>query len=218
VNSIRRLTIAGAVACACAALSGCIGFHGPNDLRRSVASANNVRLKQNVGFSTNGMTLRMAKGLASPWVDQPLPKLKGIRRAQFGTYKIEPRSGFTPESMLRDFQLKGWTPAVRVTNPKGADETLVLVKEDRKGRLRGVVVAARDNDEITLARVRGDLDTFLANVLADDSFGIDIPYLGVAPRDHNEAAADIARREIRRAEAIAERARRMAGVKVPGRD
>jgi len=188
---IRRLTIAGAVAGACAALSGCIGFHGPNDLRRSVASANNVRLKQDVGFSTNGMTLRMARGLASPWVDEPLPKLKGIRRAQFGSYKIEPRSGFTPESMLRDFQLKGWTPAVRITNPKGADETLVLVKEDRKGRLRGVVVAARDNDELTLARVRGDLDTFLANVLADDSFGVDIPYIGEAKEEIVDAAGEV---------------------------
>ena len=188
---IRRLTIAGALVAACATLTGCFGFHGPNDLRRSVASANNVRLKQDMGFSTNGMTLRMAKGLASPWVDQPLPRLKGIRRAQFGTYKIEPRSGFTPESMLRDFEVKGWTPAVRVTNPKGADETLVLVKEDRKGRLRGVVVASRDNDELTLARVKGDLETFLANVLTDESFGIDIPYIGDAKEEIVDAAGEV---------------------------
>lgn len=188
---IKRIILAGAAVAACAFLSGCIGFHGPNDLRRSVASANNVRLKQDVGFSTNGMTLRMAKGLASPWVDQPLPRLKGIRRAQFGTYKIEPRSGFTPETMLADLEVKGWTPAVRITNPKGADETLVLVKEDRKGRLRGVVVAARDNDELTLARVRGDLETFLANVIADDAFGIEIPYIGEAKDEVVEAAGEV---------------------------
>jgi hypothetical protein len=188
---IRRLTVAAGALGACVALSGCFGFHGPNDLKRSIAGSNNVKLKQDVGFSTNGMTLRMARGLASPWVDEPLPRLKGIRRAQFGTYRIEPRSGHTPETMLADLKVKGWTPAVRITNPKGADETLVLVKEDRKGRLRGVVVAARDNDEITLARVRGDLDTFLANVLADDSFGIEIPYIGEAKEEVVEAAGEV---------------------------
>ncbi|MFG0274422.1 MAG: hypothetical protein ACF8QF_05145 [Phycisphaerales bacterium] len=171
-------------------LSGCIGFHGPNDLKRSVARAGDVRLKQDFGISTNGMTLRMARGLASPWVDEPLPRLAGIKRAQVGTYRIEAADGPLPASILADLEVSGWEAAVRVTNPAGADETLVLVKEDRKGRLRGVAVAARDGEELTLARVRGNLEKFLANVLADDAFGIDIPYIGTAKDEVRNAARD----------------------------
>jgi hypothetical protein len=197
-----RTLLALAVGALATTLTGCIGLHGPNDLKRSVASSGDVSLKQDFGISTNGMTLRMARGLASPWVDEPLPRLAGIRRAQVGTYRIEPKSGPLPAAILTDLEVRGWTPAIRITNPVGADETLVLIKEDRKGRLRGVAVAARDGEELTLARVRGDLDTFLANVLADDAFGIDIPYIGGATDEVRNAARD------------AREAREQAGVRI----
>jgi hypothetical protein len=197
-----RTLLALAVGALATTLTGCIGLHGPNDLKRSVASSGDVSLKQDFGISTNGITLRMARGLASPWVDEPLPRLAGIRRAQVGTYRIEPKSGPLPAAILADLEVRGWTPAIRITNPVGADETLVLIKEDRKGRLRGVAVAARDGEELTLARVRGDLDTFLANVLADDAFGIDIPYIGGATDEVRSAARD------------AREAREQAGVRI----
>lgn len=151
-------------------LSGCIGFHGPNDLRRSIARDNDVRLQQEFGISTNGLTLKLARGIASPFVGKELPRVAGISRVQYGQYTVVPRSSDEiPDRMLRDMKLDGWDRVIRISEASGGDEVCVYTK-DNGTILKGIVVAVRDGDELMLVRVKGDIEKFLATAMDSDWF------------------------------------------------
>lgn len=196
MNRLRTpLIVVGLATCAIV-LSGCIGFHGPNDVRRKVARQNDVKLKQEFGISTNGMTLRMARGIASPFVDEKLPRLKGIRRVQYGEYEIIPLRGGSSEITVRDLELKGWERVVRVSDPKSGEEICVYA-EERKGRLCGIVAIIRERDELKIARVKGNLEKFLANVMDHEWFDdINVPIMHANRKSREQPASlEVAIRE-----------------------
>ncbi len=196
-----RRSITGALvglALAAMLLPGCIGLRGPNDIKRKIARQSDTTIKQEFGIRTNGLTLKLARGIAQPFVDEKLPRMKGIKNVQFGSYNIEPYGSAPTDLRLRDLEIKGYDPVVTISAPKRGEEIRVFAKE-RNERLRGIIVANREGNELMLARVRGNLEKFLVNLMEDGIMGNDID-LGIfdnldRPRDDAPAVRVVAPEE-----------------------
>jgi len=172
-SEFPTVPLLGALALAALLLPGCVGFNGPNDIKRSIARQSDAEITQEFGIRTNGLTLRLARGLARPWVDEKLPRVGGIRNVQYGSYQIE-RIGSAPAGLrLRELEIKGYEPVVTISAPLRGEELRVFARE-RNDRLSGLVMAHREGDGLQLARVCGNLEKFLANFLEDEPFGVDL--------------------------------------------
>lgn len=171
------------------ALSGCFALHGPIDVKNNIARTNDVTIKQEFGLSARGSTLRLARGIATQFTDEKIPRMAGIRRVQFGEYKIV-GGDENPNMLLQDLEINGWEPVVRIIEPGAAEETRVFARE-WNGKLRGILFVQRSGDELMLARVKGNLDTALANIMEDmgDKMDMDgLPIFAGRKQDAEDAS------------------------------
>jgi len=166
----RGPRILGAVAlsalCAVALLAtGCIRFHGPRDLRRELSESAGVRLEREMGVTVTRSGVWLARWGMKFADDEDIPvSLKGVKRVQVGIYTVEglARGHESRSPLAMDALLDGWQPLVRIQ--EDGDEVVVLLDE-KKGRIRGMVVVVAERDEWVLVRLKGDLDRVIEEAM-----------------------------------------------------
>ena len=96
--------------------------------------------------------------------------LTNLKRVEVGVYRVV--SLPDPEELKRSYDFekllerKGWISTVRVAD--GGEQTWVFHREDDRGQITGLFVAALDGEELTLVSLEGQLDRVMAAALADD--------------------------------------------------
>lgn len=168
--------------------TGCIRPHGPEDLRRELTYTTGVRLDRQLGITVTRSGVWLARmGLNIAGEDVPI---KGLRRVEVGIYTVEGlRRGFETAGPLRIPELDDWTPVARVND--GGDSALVLVDE-RRGKMRHMVVIATDDDEWVIVRLRGDLDRIVEDAMRFAFDQADRPDLYERSREERGLDADAA--------------------------
>lgn len=121
---------------------------------------------------------RVALGLLKPLAKMALDEgeqeemawLRAIRRVEVGTYRVvslpdhldlEP-----PPSLRRKLEKNGWSTLARVQEP--GEMTMVLLREDRDGEIRGLFVLELDEAELTLVSLEGKLSRVMAEAMAHE--------------------------------------------------
>lgn len=184
--NISRIAIFGLVVSASLISPGCITFVGPEDLRLAVSLSSGVGLDREFGVGVDGLTLRIATSIAGV----PVP-VSGITWVDVGIYKVDAFGLASSESkrcLVGNIDLPGWEPIVRTRSGDG-DEAAVLVKCDPSS-IRGIVVFARDGDELVIARLVGRIDQLIEGFLdSEELFGNGWPGLVAVAGDRSDTGA-----------------------------
>jgi hypothetical protein len=131
--------------------TSCIGFRGPEDLRRDLVQATGVELDREVGVSIGRVGVMLVRWFTP---EREIP-LKGVRGIQVGVYEVIDHDDST--SAHGPFEppvLAGWEPVVRV-HEEG--ESVFVMLYEKQDDIRGMLVVVMDEDEWVLVRVRGKL-------------------------------------------------------------
>ena len=120
---------------------------------------------------------RVSLGLLKPLVrmgldedEEEMAWIRAIKRLEVGTYRVvslpDTASVAPPPDLVRKLERKGWSTLVKVLE-QGA-MTMVLLREDAHGEIRGLFVLELDQDEMTLVSLEGRLSRVMAETLADE--------------------------------------------------
>jgi hypothetical protein len=120
---------------------------------------------------------RLSMALAKPIVrwaldedDEARAIVANIKRVDVGVYRVVSLPDSSALDLDQRFEqrlaAKGWTMVVRQKDE--TDRTWVFTREDDKGRIRSLFVAALDEAELTLVSLDGRLDRVIAEALADE--------------------------------------------------
>jgi hypothetical protein len=139
------------VVCVATAAS-CIGFHGPEDLRRDLVQATGVELHRETGVSVGRMGVMLVRWFTP---EDEIP-LKGVRRVQVGVYEVTDfGDGGYPRGHVDPPELPGWEPVVRVHDD---DENVFVMLRQEDDAIRGMLVVVMERDEWVLVRIKGRLE------------------------------------------------------------
>jgi hypothetical protein len=157
----ERLTLAIIVSLA-VVTTGC-WFHGPGEIRREIAETTGREYSQEIGLTLGRTSMAIARLGLKAVDDEDVPSLKGIRKVQVGIY--HPVSGALAAqdgSPLGVDAFPTWEPVVRMRD--GGENVLVLIQE-RRDRIRGMLVIVDDGAELVVVRMRGRLDNVLQDAM-----------------------------------------------------
>src|SRR5262245_32661726 len=135
--------------------ASCIGFHGPNGIRRELVEATGARLDQESGLTVG----RTGLWLARCFTDDDEVPLAGVRRVEMGVYNVE---GGHAGPLADPPRLAGWETVVELHEEDG--DTFVLVQQDER-RVRGLLVIVAEEDEWVLVRLSGRLEHLLEDAM-----------------------------------------------------
>lgn len=175
-NALTRLTIVLLLAVLC---SGC-AFNARTlsgtayDLEREIPGA---QFDAEFQLTLGRVSLGLAKKIVNLAVDEEeedeIAFLRKIKRVEMATYETR-RLPELPSDMSfpgdRTLRKKGWNVIVSTTADDGA--SWVYMRE-KNGRPHELMVAALDDDELVLIKVRGDLRSMVEQVL--DENVVDVP-------------------------------------------
>lgn len=131
--------------------ASCIGFHGPEDLRRDLVQATGVDLDRETGVSI-GRTGVMLVRWFTPEDEIPL---KGVRRVQVGVYEVTDfGDGGYGRGPVIPPELPGWEPVASVRED---DENVFVLLRQEEDAIRGMLVIVMEQDEWVLVRIKGKL-------------------------------------------------------------
>jgi hypothetical protein len=154
--------------------AACIGFRGPEQIRREISFNSGVELDREMGFTIrrSGMWLVRA-GLRIAGEDEI--SLRGVRGVQVGIYQVRgSEMGRHPRIPLEAGRFSDWDPVVRVHEED--EEVLVLVRE-KKGSIRRMLVVVSDDEELVVVRMKGKLESILEEAMAEAFDQVDRPEL-----------------------------------------
>lgn len=159
-----------------AALSSaaCIGFRGPEQIRREISHNSGVELDREMGFTVrrSGMWL-VRSGLRIAGEDEI--SLRGVRGIQVGIYQVRGSElGTHAQLPLEARRFSDWDPVVRIHEDD--EEVLVMVRE-KKGSVRRLLVVVSDDEELVIVRMKGRLDDILEEAMAEAFDQADRPEL-----------------------------------------
>jgi len=151
---MRRLRSMWVVA-VCVASCACIGFRGPEDLRRDLVQATGVELDRTTGVTVGRMGVAMVRWFTP---EKEIP-LKGVHKVQVGVYDVVGAA----ERGIPDYPLiDDWDPLVRIHDED--EDIFVLIRQDEK-RIRAMLVVVADTDEWVLVRLKGNLDRVVESAM-----------------------------------------------------
>jgi hypothetical protein len=159
-----------------AILSGtaCIGFRGPEQIRKEISFNSGVKLDREMGFTVrrSGMWL-VRMGLRIAGKDEI--SLRGVRRIEVGIYQVRgSESGGHIEVPLEARSFSDWDPVVRVHED---DEDVLVMVREKKGSVRNMLVVVSDDEELVIVRMKGRLDDILEEAMAEAFDQADRPEL-----------------------------------------
>jgi hypothetical protein len=151
---------------------GCVRFLGPEDVRQDLSAQAGVKLKQETGVTVT----RSGLWLARQFVDDEEVPLAGLRRVEVGVYEVRGlRRGVETPRRLDLRHLAGWDPMVRIQEP--GEEVMVLTKQDKRDRIRSMLIVVAEDDEWVLVRLYGKLDGVIEQAMKMAFEDVDRPEL-----------------------------------------
>ena len=184
----RTVLLATIVAVAAGALPGCVGFSGPSDVARRIETSRPVDLDKEFGISVGPLGVFLASAIASPWLPVDI---NGVSSVDFGEYTVEAISEDPRATCLRDLELAGWEPFLRVC--EDGSDVVAMVNENGRS-VTGLLVVTREGGELQIVRVRGDFDKIIDNLMSSELLKgsmdgwLDFDGAGVECEDEAEAA------------------------------
>lgn len=120
---------------------------------------------------------RFALGVIKPFARMALDEgeeemdwLRAVKRVEVGTYRVvslpETMTLEPPPDLQRKLEKSGWSTLVRTK--EDGETTLVLLREDQEGEIRGLFVLQLDDKEMTMVSLEGRLSRVMAEALADE--------------------------------------------------
>ena len=120
---------------------------------------------------------RVSLGLLKPFARMALDEgeeemawLKAVKRLEVGTYRVvslpDTATLEPPPDLMRKLEKNGWSTLVKVK--EHGEVTMVLLREDREGEIRGLFVLELDDTELTMVSLEGRLSRVMAEALADE--------------------------------------------------
>ena len=141
------------------ATTSCIRFHGPEDLRRDLARTAGVKLDREMGVTLTRTAVMLARWATS---EEEIP-LRGVRRVEVGTYRVQGLGrGVEQRRPIDPPELPGWQTIVRVREDN--EDIFVLLREE-EDEIRGLLIVVAEEDEWALVRIRGRLQHTLEGVM-----------------------------------------------------
>ena len=142
-----------------ATCASCIGFRGPEDLRRDLVQATGVELDREVAVSVGRMGVMLVRWFTP---EDEIP-LKGVRRVQVGVYEVTDfGDGGYERGAVTPPELPGWDPVVRVQED---DESVFVMLRQEEDAIRGMLVVVADADEWVLVRIKGKLQNVVEEAM-----------------------------------------------------
>ena len=139
--------------------AACIGFQGPEDLRRDIVQATGVELHRESGVSVGRMGVALVRWFTP---EDEIP-LKGVRRVQVGVYRVTDASDADPAAELLGMPaLSDWEPVVHL---RERDENVLVMLREENESIRGVLVVVMEDDEWVLVRIRGKLQRIVEEAM-----------------------------------------------------
>ncbi len=159
-----------------AALSSaaCIGFRGPERIRREISFNSGVELDREMGFTVrrSGMWL-VRMGLRIAGEDEI--SLRGVSGIQVGIYQVRGSwSGTHHQVPLDPRKFSEWDPVVRLHED---DEDVLVMIRERKGSVTSMMVVVSDDEELVVVRMKGRLENILEEAMAEAFDQVDRPEL-----------------------------------------
>jgi len=146
-----RITAWATIGFCLATCASCIGFHGPEDLRRDLVQATGVELEREAGVSVGRMGVMLVRWFTS---EEEIP-LKGVRKVQVGVYEVTDfGDGRYGRGTVDPLELPGWEPVVRVHED---DEDVFVMLRQEEDDIHGMLVVVMEQDEWVLVRIKGKL-------------------------------------------------------------
>jgi hypothetical protein len=140
--------------------TSCLTYRGPRGVREQLESQMGVELDREFGIKLGFLSTKLASGIARMASDEPLP-LRGISGIGVVTYNLPPSKDREQRS-LRELKLDGWETLLRVRDH--GDDATVLARMDGE-HIRGLLFVVKDDDEVTIAKIRGRLERMLETAI-----------------------------------------------------
>jgi hypothetical protein len=138
---------------------GCLLPIGPLDVQMSVSRGMGANLKQDLGLTTDGLTLTVLGGLAP--IKVPMWHIAWV---SVGMYKVHP-----PQcGHLRGLEMPGWERMTRVRDEDG--ETVVFVQAGNDP-LGAMAVVISDGEEVIITKLVGRLDRLIEDMVGRNGWG-----------------------------------------------
>ena len=150
-------------------LTGCLFSREIANTRRDIERAHpDLRLEKQIVLNLGPLSLSMVRWMAGlagdPDAEMAIEYLKDVRRVKVGIFRAEQpddvralgEKGFGFED--------GWEVAVKTTQD---DERVWVLYKENPETVRDLYVVVLSEEELVLARVRGNLDRLLARVMED---------------------------------------------------
>jgi hypothetical protein len=135
-----------------------------------------IELDREVHLRLGPISFSLVRGLASLAGDEldedDARILAAIRRVEIDVYEVRSSAPPEPSALPRLARLEerlrdqGWEPVMTVRDD--GELGMVMTREDRRGRIRGMFLISYDSDELAVIRLEGHLDDLLAAAIADD--------------------------------------------------
>lgn len=154
-----------AVLALAAACSGCFTYSAPRDVHDALERDLGTGLERELGLKLGPISTRLAASFVHDTADDD-DFLKGISSVRLMVYERGAKNGQAPRPIQPEhLGVAGWSKVVDTRD--GEDQVLVFAKPD-EGEIRELVVVAVDDDEVTVARLRGHLTAAVAASFAHD--------------------------------------------------
>ena len=141
---------------ACGLSVVCVRFRGPADIKRDVERRTGSDLDREFGISVHPATMVFVRWGLRHAADGEEDPLEGVKKVQVGVY-VRDRGGVRLDRHLEPADFPDLLPMVEVSD---ADERVLVMAEFREERVRRMIVAVDDLDdldEVVIVRVKGDL-------------------------------------------------------------
>jgi hypothetical protein len=153
----------------CLVTAGCAsGLSTGSVVRASLPQGAECRCDRVEHFELGPFTLALAK-LVVGWVDdvdeEERAIVDGLRRVEVAEYALEGCRGAGGAELDRLLARRGWHELVAARD--GEAFTRLLIRPDREGRTRGLLVVERDRGSLEVVILEGDLDPALRLALEE---------------------------------------------------
>ncbi len=133
------------------------------------------RLEPDEYLRLGPVRMSLLRGLVRVLGDEVDPEARAIlsdtKRLEVASYQIEPgldgSVAIDLGDLERELSVRGWSRMVMERDD--GELTLVMVREDGRGRMRGMYVVSIDHGELEMVRIEGTLDRAIAMAMAEDT-------------------------------------------------
>lgn len=131
-------------------------------------------VQMTLGRMSLGLTRAIVNAVDDEEADEGLELLRKIRKVELAVYRTEALPSVRQATFVipheRRLKKKGWQTVVEIAEDNSA--SWVMMRQT-KGKIRGMMVGALDNDELVLVKLTGDIQEIYEKLITDHI--LDVP-------------------------------------------